>query len=358
MDTFHDQIRASVLGKLPEADERAWHRRIAEVLESIGGQVGITCDQHPPFDGCGEDTKPLQFERLFDLAYHFHGARDPRAIDYLILAGEQALRLYSNQEALDFLSRAREMIDDQTPDASRFRVLYGMGLAKIRSRQVIEAIGLLESSRQWASERSQRMQMNRALGVAYGNLGQTTKAIECLVCALAELGRPRPRSMVSKVVRVLRNAIWVVIIPQWRFGRNVQERKKSVTELRILERLKFEVVQKDSLATADCGLQSSVAAYQSGDPILEVFGHSTGALMFSFWLFGRICGWNWPPANREGAPRDSEQQSLMFVWAAGCCSGFDALSSVGAMRSARSSLRRGEPRRMKGRRSLIESAVK
>jgi hypothetical protein len=75
-------------------------------------------------------------------------------------------------------------------------------------------------------------------------------------------------------------------------------------------------------------------------------------------LFGGICGWDWRLANRERAPRDSEQQSLMFVWAAGCCSGFDALSSVGAMRSARSSLRRGEPRRMKGRRSLIESAVK
>lgn len=282
-DTFHDQIRANVLGNLTEAQQVDWHRRIAVVLESLEGESRIQASHHPPFDEYGEEHLPRQFERLFDMAYHFHGAKDPRAIEFLLLAGEQALGVYSNEEALEFLSRARQLIDDRTPSNIQFRVLYGMGLAMARSRRVKQATDLFEASGASALEKSERLQMNRALGIAYGNLGQTQKAIECLDSALSELGRPRPQSTPAMLIRIFLDVLRILTVPNLGFkGIGEQEQRKSITELRILERLKFEVVQKHSIGMADCGVHSSVAAYQSGDPILRLFGHSTAALMFCF----------------------------------------------------------------------------
>ncbi len=78
------------------------------------------------------------------------------------------------------------------------------------------------------------------------------------------------------------------------------------------------------------------------------------------WHVREICGWRRVDSRSRAAPRDSEQQSLRWlegvigVLSVGPASFVP--SSVGAMRSARSSLRRGEPRRTTGRRSLPQPA--
>jgi class 3 adenylate cyclase len=56
------------------------------------------------------------------LAYHWSRAHDvPKALSYLQLAGEQALRNYANQEAVTFFSQARKLVDDGRTEIDRAR---------------------------------------------------------------------------------------------------------------------------------------------------------------------------------------------------------------------------------------------
>lgn len=328
IDTFHDRIRETVSEMLPATQRRNWHRVIGEGLEQT---PNIRCEEYPPFDDYGEETQLPQIPNLFDLAHHFHAADDPRALVYLILAGEQALRVYSNHDATELLSRAEKMLDDDRPDEYRFRILFGQGLANVRRREAEKAIELLESARPYATNRSHNIRLESALGVAHENLGRARRSIDCLDRVLNHLGRRRPQTLLGKLFRVGRDVPRIVLAPGWQLRRvTEQSKRRAMAEFRALERLRFSVAQVDLFSMLDCGFHTCVAAFRSRDPALVSIGHSCASFMFA--LFGsptlyRLCYGRYVKASGQSDSRPELLASALW---------HDAMAAYGVGDFARS----------------------
>ena len=82
----------------------ALHRRIGELMEDI-------------YRDRIEELAPL-------LAHHFYAAGDPRSLQYDILAGETAARLYANAEAATHFRRALEVARRMNSELSQIRHLF------------------------------------------------------------------------------------------------------------------------------------------------------------------------------------------------------------------------------------------
>jgi predicted ATPase len=95
----HALIRETLLAdeELRPLRRRRLHRRVAAALEKLIGDEPI---KNPA-----------------TLARHFiAGAQDEKAVPYLRHAGGKAHKFYVNEEALDYLSQAYEILEDITPD--------------------------------------------------------------------------------------------------------------------------------------------------------------------------------------------------------------------------------------------------
>ena len=91
IDTYHDQIRETVLGGMEDATRRGLHRALGETIERAGAgglEEAAASGAGPPADG----HRPAP-ARVYDLAYHFDAAGEAhKARDYGLLAAEQARR--------------------------------------------------------------------------------------------------------------------------------------------------------------------------------------------------------------------------------------------------------------------------
>jgi predicted ATPase len=89
----HALIRETLYEELRPLRRRQLHRRIAMAMETLAG--------------AGVVANPAM------LAYHFiAGAQDEKAVAYLRLAGEKANQFYANEEAVDHLSQACQILED------------------------------------------------------------------------------------------------------------------------------------------------------------------------------------------------------------------------------------------------------
>jgi tetratricopeptide (TPR) repeat protein len=86
----HAKIREVLYTDLPDDLRMGYHRTVAESIEALYPE---TLD-----------------ELLTTMAHHYYEARDGRAVDYGIRAGQQALGQYANTEALRFFEMANEMV--------------------------------------------------------------------------------------------------------------------------------------------------------------------------------------------------------------------------------------------------------
>jgi tetratricopeptide (TPR) repeat protein len=121
----HALIQETAYESLLHGHRRGLHGRVAAALQAI-------------FHGREEEMAGL-------LAYHFERAgREAEAIHYLQLAGDQARRLYANEDAIDYYSRALALLSAASSDSAAIlcRQLY-------RSRgRIYELLGRFGAARQ------------------------------------------------------------------------------------------------------------------------------------------------------------------------------------------------------------------
>lgn len=210
----HALIREAVYGSIPFALRRDLHEGIASWLESKLGVAGF--QEHPA------------------LAYHWLGAERPdRALPHLARAGEAALAVFANVEAVEFFSKAIDVAehtsgDTNTVDPSRLGTWrVGMGRAYTHLQHYSEGVRELSLGLNLLGERLPESSVGlslsgigalcrhlilRAMGRAprlpsdaiRGELLWRSRAYESLMEASYVTGDP-PRSLVS-ALRALNRA--------------------------------------------------------------------------------------------------------------------------------------------------------
>ena len=175
LDTYHDRIRETVLARLSGRERRGLHVRLAELIERA--------DPHPaPPDhdhdheragGAAVDrtvvggvdlTAAARHPRVYDLAYHFHAGRDPRAFPYQFAAGEAALAAYALSDAVGFLRRAEAVMPDAVDPAVRFRLHERLGAACSRDARMTAAADAYRAALGCADGPEQRAAAHEGIG--------------------------------------------------------------------------------------------------------------------------------------------------------------------------------------------------
>jgi predicted ATPase len=112
----HALIRDVAYATVPRARRRELHRTVAQFLEAVTGSAGATASA---------------------LAEHWREAGDePRALDYLLLAAEQAGRGWAKDEAAELYGQAAELC--QSPDRRR-EIIRQQALALVALQHVVDA---------------------------------------------------------------------------------------------------------------------------------------------------------------------------------------------------------------------------
>lgn len=143
------------------------------------------------------------------LAHHWDKANEPdKAVVYFGKAGEQALHDYANQEAIQFLSSALEMVNTGKVETE----ILPLQLAR------------------WENQ----------LGEAYYGLGDLPNSRSHLEKTLSLLGRPPANTrfrMISSLARGLGWQIWLRIWPKWTGKTSADKRDRLLISARTNKRL-------------------------------------------------------------------------------------------------------------------------
>ncbi len=120
----HALIREAIYQRIVPPRRRVLHRRIGEALEQI--------DRH----------------ELDEIAYHFRQAGDPRAVNWLIRAGEHAQSAFAYQAAAERFEAALALLDrDHDADNARGWLHFRLALLRRFTDPVGGAAALIESER-------------------------------------------------------------------------------------------------------------------------------------------------------------------------------------------------------------------
>jgi tetratricopeptide (TPR) repeat protein/transcriptional regulator with XRE-family HTH domain len=172
-DFSHDKVREVVYGDIGGARRRLLHQSVAEALECRG-----------------EDETHERDARLAD---HYERAHVwPKALRYLVLAGERSQALFAMRDALHWLDRAVVLSEShpESLDARQRLALYERrGAARAQAGQTLGAVAdirrVIDAARA-GGEREMTRDALIQLGMTYRRADAYDEATVCLTEALAE----------------------------------------------------------------------------------------------------------------------------------------------------------------------------
>ena len=186
----HDKIRETLYDEVNPIRRRRLHQQVGEALERrrLGGASG----------------------RAQDLAYHFATAGDSqRGLEYSLQAAEQARKLYAWDEAVQFLTTARECALglEQPDEVTRLDALIGATYGdKGDFREGIAAYQLaLDATR----DPTERINLKIRLGDMYTMVGDN-RAVEILNETIAEIDPQTQRLELA--------AAWSQLARHWHYA--------------------------------------------------------------------------------------------------------------------------------------------
>jgi class 3 adenylate cyclase/tetratricopeptide (TPR) repeat protein len=165
------------------------------------------------YEGTAEEDEGGKLARL---AYHWQRAGDRgRTLHYCTLAGERAAAQGATKEAIDFLRSAVKLMEIEEPQP-------GEGEALLH-----------------------RVRIRRCLGEAYHAVSESRLALEQLLAALRELGRPFPSSRPGRLLRGLVEASRLVFGLAW--PQRLRLRPQGAARARLEELARIESRVADEL---------------------------------------------------------------------------------------------------------------
>ena len=172
-DFSHDKVREVVYRDIGGVRRRLLHQTVAETLER-----------------CGDDAT---HERDAQLAEHYERAHVwPKALHYLMLAGEHSQALFAMRDALHWLDRAVALSEShpESMDAQQRLALYERrGTARTQAGQTqgaVDDIRRVIAAARASGDREKTRDALIQLGMAYRRADAYEAATACLTEALAE----------------------------------------------------------------------------------------------------------------------------------------------------------------------------
>jgi two-component system sensor kinase len=212
VETYHDRIRETAVAGMPQAAVRQVHARLAQVIESSLGdslrdlqeQLGVAPSQGDA--ASAGEIKQEDWQRVFDLAYHFDAAgQSSEALLYGLAAAEQARRQHSLEIAEQQYKIARRGCDGADRQV-RYRILEGLGDVLMLRGQYEPALHAFQEAKSLTADgtSARRAQIEGRLGELAFKRGDMRAARDSIEAALRLMGRYVPRN--NLVVAML--AVW------------------------------------------------------------------------------------------------------------------------------------------------------
>jgi tetratricopeptide (TPR) repeat protein/transcriptional regulator with XRE-family HTH domain len=194
-DFSHDKLREVVYRDIGGARRRQLHRMVAEALERL--------------------NEYATHERDAQLAEHYERAHVwPKALHYLLLAGEHSQALFAMRDALHWLDRAVALSEahPESLDAQQRLAIYELrGEARAQAGQTQGAVADIRrviDVLRLGGERAKTRDALIQLGMAYRRADQYEEATTCLTEALAESRAMHDESHAADTLYHLGTVAW------------------------------------------------------------------------------------------------------------------------------------------------------
>lgn len=221
LETYHDRIREAMCGQLEPSARREIHHRLARTIEaSLGaGRQGVL--ELWDADGAARHGQepalgPQDWQRVFDLAFHYDSAGDrENALFYSLIAAEQASRQHSLQIAVQQYRIAQRGVASRDVATQR-RVAEGLGSVLMLEGHYAEAEEALATAKREAAHapRAVRARIEGKLGELAFKRGDMLAARNAIEDALHFMRRTVPRSQFVLVLCLLFE-IGVQVLHTW-----------------------------------------------------------------------------------------------------------------------------------------------
>lgn len=215
VDTWHDKVRETVLAAMPDDERLRLHIQFGERLQQQAELSPEAVLEFLEQDPLLAQSGPPDSDRVFDLAFHFHAAEDPRAFAYLFLAGELSFRAYASEDALESLSQVLGCCAPDVSQPLRFRLHERLGRTHQRLRHFDLAVSDFNRALEYAGSSLQRAHVYSCIGEVHVGRTEYREALENFDCALSALRLPRPTGL-SALLRTGPELLRVLLrLPKW-----------------------------------------------------------------------------------------------------------------------------------------------
>lgn len=280
VDTYHDKIRETLLESLGKSDRCAWHARFGDVLEEqeqINAAELLSSLAHD-----SDKNESSRTNRIYDLAYHFHAADDPRRFTYQLLAGEQALRTYALEEAIVFYERAQKQLPENASKEVQHRLFLAIGRVMLWNNKPERSIESYELAERAASHSVAQARACAGIGHVFNQIGHFDRSIEQYDRALSFLGADRTKTRISTLFYVVKTFLQILLVPSKHLlGKSGAEREHAMIQKDLCLRLASAMPEKSFLDTVAIQLRSSREGLRVGGPHHVAYGYAQIAFMLS-----------------------------------------------------------------------------
>jgi len=205
VDTYHDRVRETILGRMEEGTSRTIHRTLAEVIEQDVG--GFSAERIAALESGEKRAEDKAIPRVYDLAYHYDAAGEQRkAWIYALLAAEQARRQSALEVATQQFAIAKRNAGE-TNNAVRYRIAEGYGEALMLLGRYAEATRELEGAIDLLEAPEKKARIESLQGELAHKQGSVDRSIAYFEEGLRRLGNWVPKTLPGVACGIAREAL-------------------------------------------------------------------------------------------------------------------------------------------------------
>jgi len=207
VDTYHDRVRETILGRMDDGRCKSIHRTLAEVIENEAS--GVSPEQVAALESAATSWKDEEkaIPRVYDLAYHYDAAGEKRkAWIYALLAAEQARRQSAMEVAANNFAIAKRNADE-TDNAVRYRIAEGYGAVLMLLGRYDDATKQLEGAIDLVDDAERKARIEALLGEILFKQGSMDKSIAFYEQGLRRLGNWVPRAQLGFGCGIVRESV-------------------------------------------------------------------------------------------------------------------------------------------------------